>query len=69
MVANAYGEIYRRRDLLIYISARFLSEAAALAQSVAIGWTVYKLSGTPLSLGLVGVMQFRPDGAADASRR
>jgi MFS family permease len=51
---------YRRRDLPMYLGARFLTEAASLAQSVAIGWTVYKLSNTPLSLGVVGVVQFIP---------
>lgn len=60
MVANGQGGIYRRRDLPVYLSARFLSEAAALAQSVAIGWTVYKLSHTPLALGIVGMVQFVP---------
>lgn len=60
MAAKGHGETYRRRDLPIYLGTRFLSEAAALAQSVAIGWTVYKVSNTPLSLGIVGVVQFVP---------
>jgi MFS family permease len=51
---------YRERDLPIYLAARFLTEMAALAQSVAIGWTVYLRSNTPLSLGLVGLAQFVP---------
>jgi MFS-type transporter involved in bile tolerance (Atg22 family) len=60
MAATADGEIYRERDLAIYLTARFLSEAAALAQSVAIGWTVYALSNAPLALGIVGIVQFVP---------
>ncbi|MFT4068059.1 MFS transporter [Paraburkholderia sp.] len=57
---DGHGEVYRRRDLPIYLGVRFLSEAAALAQTVAIGWTIYSLSDTPLSLGIVGIVQFIP---------
>jgi MFS family permease len=60
MTGNRSGEIYRRRDLPIYLGALFLSEAAALAQSVAIGWMVYMLSNAPLALGIVGIVQFIP---------
>jgi MFS family permease len=55
-----HDETYRERDLAIYLAARFFSEAAALAQSVAIGWTVYALSNAPLALGIVGIVQFVP---------
>jgi MFS family permease len=57
---NGQETPYRRRDLPMYLSARFLTEAASLAQSVAMGWTIYKLSNTPLSLGIVGIVQFIP---------
>jgi MFS family permease len=57
---NGQATPYRRRDLPMYLSARFLTEAASLAQSVAMGWTIYKLSNTPLSLGIVGIVQFIP---------
>jgi MFS family permease len=53
-------DAYRRRDLPTYLTARFLAEAAGLAQSVAIGWTVYQRSNAPLALGLVGLAQFVP---------
>jgi MFS family permease len=48
------------RSLALYLGVRFLAEAAALAQSVAIGWTVYRLSDTPMALGIVGIAQFVP---------
>lgn len=54
------SEIYRRRDLPVFLGARFLSEAAALAQSVAIGWAIYERSNSPLALGIVGIVQFTP---------
>ncbi len=53
-------QAYRARDLALYLAVRFLAEAATLAQSVAIGWTVYARSNSPLSLGLVGLAQFLP---------
>jgi MFS family permease len=51
---------YRGRDVTTYFMVRFLSEAAAMAQSVAVGWTVYRLSRDPLALGIVGIVQFVP---------
>jgi MFS family permease len=51
---------YRRQDLPSYLVMRFLAETAALAQSVAIGWTVYQHSNSPLALGLVGLAEFIP---------
>jgi MFS family permease len=53
-------ETYRRRDLSIFLAVRFLSEAAALSQAVAIGWTIYQISNAPLSLGFVGLVEFVP---------
>jgi MFS family permease len=60
MIANQRGGMYRPLDLPIRLCARFLSEAAALGQSVAICWTAYTLSNTPLALGIVGTVQFLP---------
>jgi MFS family permease len=60
MVPNGQSKAYRERDLPLYLGARFLSEAAALALSVAVGWTIYKASGAPLALGIVGLVQFVP---------
>jgi MFS family permease len=53
-------QTYRQRDLSIFLAMRFLAEAAALSQAVAIGWTIYQLSNTPLSLGLAGLVEFVP---------
>lgn len=54
-VAADHDAAYRKRDFPIYLGARFLAEVAALAQSVAVGWTVYRLSNAPLALGIVGL--------------
>jgi MFS family permease len=60
MNPNGQAEIYRGHDLPLYLGARFLSEASALAQSVAVSWTLYGLSNTPLTLGIVALIQFVP---------
>ncbi|MBS0222731.1 MAG: MFS transporter [Proteobacteria bacterium] len=52
--------MYRERDLPLYLGVRFLSEAAALALSVAFGWTIYDVSHAPLALGIAGLAQFAP---------
>jgi MFS family permease len=53
-------QTYRQRDLSIFLAVRFFSEVAALAQAVAIGWTIYQLSNQPLALGFVGLVEFIP---------
>jgi MFS family permease len=56
------------------VLSRLLSPAALQALSVAVGWTIYDLQRTPLSLGLIGLCQFVPlallalPGAAAADR-
>jgi MFS family permease len=51
---------YRDRDFRFFISSRFLSTVAMQVQSVAIGWQIYDIERTPLSLGLVGLCEFIP---------
>lgn len=60
MTANTETRNCRTRDLPLYLGARFLSEAAALALSVAVGWTIYDISQAPLALGIAGLVQFLP---------
>src|SRR5215469_6859228 len=48
------------RDFRIYLGATFLASLAVQAQSVAVGWQVYKITASPLSLGYVGLVQFLP---------
>ena len=60
MTSPAPNVLYRRRDFYSFISGRFLSTIAMQVQSVAIGWQIYDMTRTPLSLGLVGLCQFVP---------
>ena len=52
--------IYRPHDLKLFVASRFVSTLAVQMQSVAIGWQIYEMQRTALSLGLVGLCQFLP---------
>jgi MFS family permease len=52
--------VYRDRDLYFFVTSRFIATLAIQVQSVAIGWQIYDMTRTPLSLGLVGLCQFLP---------
>ena len=52
--------LYRARDLHFFVTSRFIATIAVQAQSLAIGWQIYNMERTPLSLGLVGLCQFLP---------
>jgi len=54
------GSLLAVRDFRIYVGATFLASLAVQAQSVAVGWQVYKITRSPLSLGYVGLVQFLP---------
>ncbi|MCR6633076.1 MAG: MFS transporter [Magnetospirillum sp.] len=47
-------------DFRYFLGTRFLSAIALQMVSVAVGWQVYDLTGDPLHLGLVGLVQFLP---------
>jgi len=46
--------------LRLFLAARFATTSATNMQAVAVGWYVYALTGSPLDLGLIGLMQFLP---------
>ncbi len=48
------------RDFRCYLAASFLATVALAMQSVALGWQIYDLTGSPFKLGLVGLMEFLP---------
>src|SRR5579863_10212958 len=54
------GIVYRERDLYSFVTSRFIATLAIQVQSVAIGWQIYDMQHTALSLGLVGLCQFLP---------
>src|SRR5665213_2310599 len=59
-ISEVPPDIYKRRDLALFVTSRFVSTCAMQVQSVAIGWQIYDMVRTPLALGLVGLCQFVP---------
>jgi MFS family permease len=51
---------FRSRDFRLYQAARLLVILGAEAQSVAVAWQVYQLTGSALSLGYTGLALFLP---------
>ena len=52
--------VYRERDFRLFRSVRIVSTLAVMIQSVAVGWQVYDMVRTPLSLAWVGLAEFVP---------
>ncbi|HEY6578557.1 MAG TPA: MFS transporter [Rhizomicrobium sp.] len=51
---------YRASDFPLFLFCRFFTAVAMQVLSVAIGWRIYGITHSPLSLGLVGLCQFVP---------
>ena len=58
--SKASTAAFRERNFRLFQGARLLSTIATQAQSVAVGWQIYDITGDPLDLGLVGLAQFLP---------
>ena len=54
------GSAFLSRDFRLYQTARLMVILGAEAQSVAVAWQVYKLTGSALDLGLTGLALFLP---------
>jgi MFS family permease len=52
--------LLRQRSFVQFWIARFAATIALHMQAVAVGWQMYDLTGNPLDLGLVGLVQFVP---------
>ena len=50
----------RNRDLLLYLSGRFVSFVGQAMLTVAVGWELYERTHSALALGLVGLTQMVP---------
>src|SRR5260370_19463885 len=68
--ANAVGEpttaatdpyaVLRNRDLLLYLTGRFVASLGQQMLTVAVGWELYERTNSALALGLVGLTQMVP---------
>jgi MFS family permease len=54
------ASLLRERLFVQFWAARFSTTIALHMQAVAVGWQMYELTGNPLDLGLVGLVQFVP---------
>ena len=45
----------------LFLTARWFIIASLEMQSVAVGWQIYQITRSPLSLGLIGLAQFLPE--------
>jgi MFS family permease len=54
------GSAFLSRDFRLYQTARLLVILGAEAQSVAVGWQIYQITGSAFDLGLTGLALFAP---------
>src|SRR5689334_18206626 len=59
-VAAPLPALKRHKPFALFWTMRVATSGAYLMQSVAIGWQIYDMTGNPLDLGLVGLVQFFP---------
>src|SRR5437016_3787734 len=59
-VAAPLPALKRHKPFALFWVMRVATAGAYLMQSVAIGWQIYDMTGNPLDLGLVGLVQFFP---------
>jgi MFS family permease len=59
-VANELPGALPRRALAMFLLARIASSVAFQAMSVAVGWQIYRQTGSALNLGFIGLVQFIP---------
>ncbi len=55
-----FRSAFRHRAFVLFWCARIAAWLAMQMQVVAVGWQIYAMTGTALSLGLVGLLQFLP---------
>ena len=59
-IAAPLPALKRHKPFALFWVMRVATAGAYLMQSVAIGWQLYDMTGNPLDLGLVGLVQFVP---------
>lgn len=52
--------VFQYRDFTLYVIARLFATLAFQMMGTAVGWQVYSITGDPLDLGFVGLVQFVP---------
>jgi len=52
--------VLRNRDLLLYLTGRFVASLGQQMLTLAVGWELYERTNSALALGLVGLTQMVP---------
>src|SRR5215813_10440328 len=52
--------VLRNKDLLLYLTGRFVASLGQQMLTVAVGWELYERTNSALALGLVGLTQMIP---------
>ncbi|WP_039656663.1 MFS transporter [Clostridium tyrobutyricum] len=50
----------KHKDFRYFLSGQLLSTMGTMVQNTALSWYVYKITGSPFLLGLIGVFQYAP---------
>jgi MFS family permease len=58
-VSDPYA-VLRNRNLVLYLTGRFVASLGQQMLTVAVGWELYERTHSPLNLGLVGLTQMAP---------
>src|SRR5262249_30080757 len=58
--ARSSPRLARHRSFVRFWCARTSTNGAYMMQGVGVGWQIYDITGDPLDLGLVGLVQFAP---------
>ena len=66
---SARGALLGKARSVFFLLSRSLSRFSSQIAAVAIGWQVYALTDSAFDLGMVGLVQFLPDGALGVRRR
>ncbi|MEZ5649625.1 MAG: MFS transporter [Burkholderiaceae bacterium] len=59
-MSESHASLFAHRDFMLFVGLRVLSNVGYHMQTVAVGWLMFELTGDPLDLGLVGLVQFVP---------
>ncbi len=52
--------LLKNRDFVLFVLGRTTNSMGVHALTVSVGWHVYKMTGNPVDLGLIGLAQFAP---------
>lgn len=56
----SYAQVFRHRNYRLFFAGQLLSLMGSWMQTIGQAWLVYKLTGSPLALGLIGFLQQGP---------